>query len=337
MCLIEAVPATQEAGLITPSQLDLGLSLQNPCPFGAQVFAPGGGFGGSEVARCRLQVASLSSEHSQHAIHQKPVELSLEREKAAIALCCELTLIEGYSTECLAGSDGPNRQHLFWQEGQHAFLLKQGGSRLIAFAERCLNQAKEPDIKHESSWTTLRVDQSRLTLVLGHLVILLLIGKKGLHLVQEGEGHRIGELVDDGVCLPYHLLCLHPFPLRGGEEHQPGIGGTQGIGLLAALRVRDLPPAHLSGTPDVCQPVGRQRQIEATFCRLYAIIPRFDHPQGVLQVCHRRGEVTDRHTEVGSNGPFCYRLKVNITERLRHLKRSLSIARPLNLLSQVDR
>src|SRR5437588_10143600 len=107
-----------------------------------------------------------------------------------------LTEVQG--TTCLATRDGPIWQRLFRQEGQHDFLLKQGGSRLVAFAERCLHQAKEPNIKHESPWTTLLVDQSRLTLVLGHLVILLLIRKKGLHLVQEGEGHRIGELVDDG-------------------------------------------------------------------------------------------------------------------------------------------
>src|SRR5260370_19310645 len=198
MCRIEAVPATQETGLITPSQLDLGLPLQNPCPFGAQVFAPGGGFGGGEVGRCRIPVTSQSSEHSQHAIHQKPVELSLEGEKAGIAPSCELMLTEGHSTQCLAGGDGPNRQRPHWQEGQHAFLLEQGGSRLVAFAERSLNQAKETHRKHESSWTTLLVDQSSLAIVLGRLIILLLIHKKGLHLVQERQGHRVGELVDDG-------------------------------------------------------------------------------------------------------------------------------------------
>src|SRR2546428_220056 len=185
MCLIEAVPATQETGLITPSQLDLCLSLQNPCPFGAQVFAPSGGFGGGEVGSCSLPVSSQSSEHSQHAIHQKPVELSLEGEKAGIALDRELMLTKGHSTQCLAGSDGCNRQRPCWQEGQHAFLLEQGGVCLFTFAKRSLHQAKEPHIKHESSWTTLLVDQSRLALALGRLVILLLIRKKGLHLVQE--------------------------------------------------------------------------------------------------------------------------------------------------------
>jgi len=127
----------------------------------------------------------------------------------------ELMLTDGHGTQRLAGGDGPNRQRLFWQEGKKAFLLEQGGNRLAAFAERCLNQAKEPNIKHESSWTTLLVDQSRLALALGRLVILLLIRKKGLHLVQERERHRVGELVDDGVRLFHHLRCLRPLPLQG--------------------------------------------------------------------------------------------------------------------------
>src|SRR5207248_6606542 len=44
-----------------------------------------------------------------------------------------------------------------------------------------------------------------------------------------------------------------------------------------------------------------------------------------------------RHTEVGSNGPFCYRFQLSIVECLCHLKRPLSIARSLSLLSQIDR
>src|SRR5258708_6094637 len=166
MCFIEAVSATEKAGLITPSQLDLGLSLQNPCPFGAQIFAPSSDFGGSEVGRRRLPGASQSSEHSQHAIHQKPVELSLEGEKAGIALDREFMLTEGHSTQCLANGDGPNRQRLFWQEGKKAFLLEQGSSGLIAFAEYRLHHAKEPNIEHEPSWSALLVDQSCLALLL---------------------------------------------------------------------------------------------------------------------------------------------------------------------------
>jgi len=70
-----------EAGCGSASQLDLGLSLQNPCPFGPQVFAPSGGFSGSEVGRCRLPVTSQSSEHSQDVIHQKPVVLTAKGEQ----------------------------------------------------------------------------------------------------------------------------------------------------------------------------------------------------------------------------------------------------------------
>src|SRR5712691_2026719 len=110
MCLIEAISATKETVLITPSQLDLGLSLQNPCPFGAQVFAPSGGFGCGKVGYCHFPVTSQCSEHSEHAIHQKPVELPLEGQEASIATFRERMLTKGHSTQCLAGGDGRNRQ-----------------------------------------------------------------------------------------------------------------------------------------------------------------------------------------------------------------------------------
>src|SRR5258708_10374996 len=242
--------------------------------------------------------------------------------------------------ECQATHHWCSREYSIRQQLKDTLQAGDGDQFILAFPYCGLDETKETEVEWHLSQTALQVQACQcpcgleFALSLGKLFPL--VSKKPLELAQKGIGHGARQMLNNRSCSFYLPLCLCPLTLRSKEEDRPRIGGSQLVGLSAALDQRDAVQTYLVGSPNFGQPVVANREVEAAFSCFSKIATFFCVCQHLLQRLYSEREITSMEREVPDDDAASNLLEFRLFQMVCYLQGLLSIGQPFIVLSHID-